>query len=48
MSDTISYIYDLYEDYKELCKTKAIEPININSEWYIHFIELTSKPEDYE
>lgn len=43
-----SYIYDLYEDYKLICKEKDVKPIDIEKGWYTHFIELTTKPEDYE
>lgn len=41
MGDTLSHIYDLYEDYKILCKEKQVKPIDIeNSDWYEHFNKL--------
>lgn len=48
MGDIISHIYDVYEDYKIICKFKDIIPIDIEDKWYTHFIELTTKTKDYE
>ena len=42
MGDSLEHVYDLYEDYKLLCKKHNIEPLDINYKgyWYKHFLEL--------
>lgn len=41
MSDLLSHIYDMYEDYKELCKKLNMIPKDIGeSKWVKHMREL--------
>ena len=41
MSDLISNLYDLYEEYEILCNDLNIEPLDFeNPKWYKHFNEL--------
>lgn len=43
MSDLLSKIYDLYEEYKLLCKEEDIEAIDILDGWYTHFTILRDR-----
>lgn len=42
MSDSISKIYDDYDDYLLLCKKHEITPLKLETDgvWYNHFLEL--------
>ena len=40
MSDSLSSMYDYYEDYKLLCKKFEITPVDISENWLDHFTIL--------
>lgn len=44
MSDLLSYMYSLYDDYKLLCKDKGIVPIDMeDSKWTKQLTELENE-----